>query len=177
VGLRGRLSASRGVAAAALVAALALVACKKPAPETKDAGAPVDHLAPGDSVEGKDKAFALTLPRAATVAARFPESVRVKSTLLPEQLVKFVETRVSGGRVDKTPAKTTFEDVVVPSEPTRHLTIEITPGSGYDAPKSEMLVKDVTPAPPADPNTTDRERWKKAGLDESGRPLDPKRLQ
>ena len=173
MGLRRRLI----LRAAAGLSLLALVACKKPAPQVKDAGPPPDQLIPGDSVEGKDKAFALTLPRAAAVAARFGESVRVKSTLSPDQLVKFVETRVSGGRVDHDGDKTTFANVTVPAEPTRVLTIEITRGSGFDAPKSEMLVKDVTPPPPADPNASDQERWKKAGLDENGRPLDPKRLQ
>jgi hypothetical protein len=39
-----------------------------------------------------------------------------------------------------------------------------------------MIVEDVTPV--VDPNAkTDEDRWKAAGYDKNGRPLDPKLMQ
>lgn len=106
---------------------------------------------------------------------RFPQSVHVTSTLKPEALSNFVRARVKSGRVLVGATTTTFEDVVVPREPKRHITIEIRPGQGDD--RSIMVVRDVTPPPPADPNETDADRMKKAGLTPEGKPLDPKHME
>jgi hypothetical protein len=106
---------------------------------------------------------------------RFPAHVHVQSSLKPEELSNFVRPRVKSGRVLIGATMTTYENVVVPAEPKRHITIEIRPGHG-DV-RSEMIVKDVTPPPPPDPNESQADRLHKAGLSPDGKLLDPKHMQ
>lgn len=156
------------------------VACRKPPTEDHRSDAPpppADHLAPGEIPEGTDRAFSLVLPRASHVFMRFPEAVHVRSPLSTEQLSHFVRARVRSGRALVGATVTTFEDVVVPTEPTRHLTVEIRPGSAHGDARSEMVVKDVTPPPAPAPNESEAELRRKAGLTPDGKLLDPKRMQ
>jgi hypothetical protein len=159
--------------------ALALVGCRKPPPTGQaDAGPPPsDHLAAGEIAEGHDKAFALPLPRASTIAMRFPGTIHVTSSLAPEQLSNFIRPRVKSGKMVVGATMTTFEDVIVPAEPTRHMTIEIRPGAPMSGTKSQMVVKDVTPAPAPDPNESQAERRRKAGLTPDGKLIDPQHMQ
>lgn len=164
------------------VAALTVVgsaACRKPPPDRRDEAPPPppDHLAPGEVPEGGDKAFALPLPRASRVFMKFPETVHVRSSLPPEQLSNFVRARVKSGRVLVGATMTTFEDVVVPAEPKRHLTVEIRPARTFSDARSEMVVKDVTPPPPPDENESEADRRRKAGLTPDGKLLDPNHMQ
>jgi hypothetical protein len=165
--------------AAAWFTAAAGMGCKsKPPPEPPAPAppAPADHLATNEVIEGKDKAFALPLPFYSRVTGRFTTSVTVRSALKPEELANFVRARVKDGNVVAGGASTTFENVIVPAEPTRKLTIEVrrTPLTG-DA-RSEMTIRDVTP-PPLDPNLTEEERWKSVGMTPDGKLLDPKHMQ
>lgn len=155
---------------------LAALGCRKPPPpQTFDAGPPPsDHLAPGELAEGVEKAYALPLPRVAKVASRSQGSVFVVSTAPPEQLSNFVRARVKAGRSLVGTTATTFESVVVPSEPNRTLTIEIRTGDGSSS-RSTMTVRDVTLGPPATIPT--EEAWKRAGMTPDGKLLDPKHLQ
>jgi len=157
------------------------LSCKKPPPPPPDqnqAPPPRDHLAPGELVEGREKAFALPLPHAATISLKTSTSVHIATPYQPEQLANFVRSRVTKGKVTVGASKTTFDDVVITSEPSRHLSIEIIKSTDPLGPvKSVMTVLDVTPPPPPDPNTTEDERWKKAGLKPNGQPLDPKHMQ
>ncbi len=153
--------------------------CRRPPAETQeDAGeAPSDHLAPGELAEGKEKAYALALPRGSTIANRFPGSIHVMSPVAPEPLSNFIRARVKSGKMVVGATMTTFEDVIVPDEPNRHITIEIRPGAPLSGAKSQMVVKDVTPAPPPDPNESQAERRRKAGLTPDGKLIDPQHMQ
>jgi len=165
------------IAAAALAAAVP--GCKsKGAPSDADASAsgPADRLAQGEIPEGRERAFSLPLPLRSKVKIRFKDNVLVESSHTPEELSNFVRARVKSGRVLIGATTTTFEDVVVPSEPTRHLKIEIRQLTTMDGNRSEMVVKDVTP-PPSNPNETDADRWRKVGVTPDGKLLDPKHLQ
>lgn len=163
-------------------AALALTAaCKRrepPPPPQVEAPRPADHLAQGELAEGPDRAFSLRLPAASEVALRFPEAVHVRSSLTVDKLSGFVRARVTGGREAASPNRTTFERVVVPGEPGRTLTVEVRPTKRYDAMRSEMVVRDVTPRPPPDPGATESELRQRAGLTPDGTQLlDPKHMQ
>lgn len=160
------------------VAVLSAAACKKPETVAGDAAPPpADHLAKDEVPEGPDKAFALRLPMASTVAMRFRESVHVNSSLSPEQLSNFVRARVREGTVATGTTMTSFENVIVPTEPQRHITVQIRPARLHSGSRSEMLVKDVTPPPPPDPNASEAELRRKAGLTPDGKLLDPKHMQ
>ena len=172
MGVRHRLTAG------AAIAILAVVACSsKPQTGGQDAGpppGPPDHLARGEIAEGQDKAFALRLPQRSKVSARFPKDVHVISSHTPEELANYVRAHVAEGKVAAGTAVTEFRDVVVPSEPTRRLTIEVRNGAVAHA-RSMMIIRDTTPAP-VEPGLSDQDRYKKAGLAPNGRVLDPKRL-
>ena len=103
MGYRSRLNArllARLLAAAALtLGALACSSCKRKTEERpKTEEAPPDRLAPGEVVEGAERAFGLPLPRASHVAGRFATSAHVTSTVTPEQLSNFVRKRVTEGK-------------------------------------------------------------------------------
>ena len=160
-----------------VVLVLAAGGCKrKPPPEPPPPPAPVDHLAPNEIVEGTDKAFGLPLPRFSTVTGRFDTSVVVRSPLSPQDLVRFVQGRVREGNVTDAGAATRFENVMVPAEPKRRLTIDIRPAAYSGTVRSEMMVRDTTP-PAVEPGLTDEQRWKKQGLGPDGKLLDPTHTQ
>lgn len=175
--LRSRSAPKRLALALGLLALSAMPSCKKPPPPAAqgDAG-PMDHLAPGEAPEGREKAFGLTLPQSSTVRTRWGGTIGVVSALSPEQLSNFVRVRVKEGKVVSGTSSTRFENVVVPAEPKRRLTIDVRPTRLVDGLRSEMTIEDVTP-PPLDPKLTEDQRWKKAGLTPDGRVLDPKNLQ
>jgi hypothetical protein len=154
---------------------------KAPPPpvESGDGGSrrPADHLTADEAPQGTAKAFALPLPRASSVSVRFPTSIHVQSTLAPETLANYVRARVKSGRVLVGATMTRFEDVIVPAEPTRHLTIEIRRGTPLSGTRSEMVVTDVTPPPPPAPNESEADLRRKAGLTPDGKLLDPKHMQ
>lgn len=151
-------------------------ACKRKPPPPPAPPPPVDQLAPNEIVEGTDKAFALPLPRHTRVTGRFDTSVTARSPLKPEDLANFVRARVKEGNVVAGGAATTFEDVVVPAEPQRRLTIEVRKTTLTGDARSEMTVRDTTP-PPVEPGLTDEQRWNKAGFDPNGNVLDPKNTE
>jgi hypothetical protein len=157
---------------------LVAIACKKtPPPSSSEIDAavgPRDHLAPGELAEGPDKALSLPLPRAARVTRSYREEVHVSSSAAPEEVANFVAARVKSGKRIVGATTTTFEDVVVPSSPKTHLTIEIRTGAPGEG-RSTMIVRDVTVGPPA--NIAPEEAWKKAGMTPDGRLLDPKHTQ
>jgi hypothetical protein len=150
--------------------------CKRNDDKTPVENRPPDHLAPTEAVEGKERAFGLPLPRLSRVEARFDKSVHVLSALSAEELVNFVRARVKDGKV--TPGTTTTQlfDVAPVGDPTKRLTIDVRTYRGGDGNKSEMIVRDTTPAP-VEPGLTDEQRYQKAGLTPSGKIVDPKHLQ
>lgn len=187
MGARRRLTplAGRGgfVAALALLAGLALgglAACssckhKEDAPSGQ-AKPPPDHLAPTELAEGGERAFGLPLPRLSRVTARFPTTVDVQSPLAPDELLQFVRARVTGGKATPTATGTELAGVTPTAAPQQRLSIHVRPFSTGDGTRSELVVRDVTPAP-VEPGLTDEQRWKKAGLTPDGKIADPARLE
>lgn len=137
---------------------------------------PVDHLAPGESVEGKEKAFGLPLPRLATVTARFQTTVVVSSALSREELSGFVRARILNGTVTDTDASTRLLEVAPKAEPARRLDIEVRNAPPVGTVRSEMVVRDVTGLP-VEPGLSDAERWRRAGFGPNGGVLDPTKLE
>jgi hypothetical protein len=162
-----------------VAAALAVASgCKSKPPPSDPAppSAPADHLATNEVVEGKEKAFSLPLPFHAQVTAKFKDAITVRSPLKPEELANFVRARVKEGNVIPGGASTTFENVIVPAEPTRRLSIEVRRTRLTGDARSEMTVRDVTP-PPVEPGLSVEDRWKKAGFTPEGKPIDPSQMQ
>jgi len=173
MGPRRRLIATAIVVA---LGAAAATACKRKVEDKKTVDAPPDHLAPGEIVEGKERAFGLPLPRASRVAARFAASVHVTSTVTPEQLANFVRARVKDGTVTQGTTSTRLENVIPRDDQAKRLTIEVRPVRGGNGDRSELFVRDATP-PPFDPTLTVEQRWQKAGITPEGKLLDPQHLE
>ena len=173
MGARRRLTTA--VFALALVSACS--SCKRKqdeAPKTEDA--PPDRLAPGELVEGTENAFGLPLPRVSKVSARFRGSVDITSTATPEQLANFVRARVKEGKVTQGTSSTRLDDVIPRDDKAKRLSIEVRPLRTGNGNRSEMVVRDTTPTP-GDPNLSEEQRWKKAGMTPDGKLLDPKRVE
>jgi hypothetical protein len=174
---RVRLIGSRAVRAVVAMAALAAACKSKPPPsDSAPPPPPPDHLATNEVVEGKEKAFALPLPFHAQVTGRFKDAITVRSALKPEELANFVRSRVKEGNVIAGGASTTFENVIVPAEPARRLSIEVRRTRLTGDARSEMTVRDVTPLP-VEPGLSEEERWRKAGFTPQGKPIDPAQTQ
>jgi hypothetical protein len=156
--------------------ALLLGACKtKPPPEKQAPPKPPDRLAPGELPLGSDKALGLPLPVGSKVMSHFGGTVLVRCVYSADQLSTFVRLHVTGGTVTAGAAQTRFDNVSVPNDPSHKLAIEIRTHV-VDGLPSEMVVRDVTPQP-NDPNLSEEEKWRRAGLTPQGRPLDPKHMQ
>jgi hypothetical protein len=176
-------TSSRGRAACLACAALA-IGCKSrdvPVASTRP-GAPApsatvharDHIVPGELVEGDQTAFGLKLPRGTVLTASFPQQILFQSPAKASDLANYVRARVEMGTVTVGAAATDFTRVQVPTNPGRELVIHVEPlasGTG-----SAITVRDVTP-PPFNPNLTNEERWRQAGLKPGGGgPIDPTHL-
>lgn len=141
-----------------------------------DAGArakPVDHLAPGELVEGSEKAFGLVLPKVMKVERSFDDVVFAIGLAPVEALSKYVEAHVRDGTVKDTADGRVFDKVKVPGE-TKLLKIVISPpplGGG-----TRLQVRDVTPPPPNDNLPDEEARWRAVGLKPNGEPLDRTKL-
>jgi hypothetical protein len=167
-------------AAAAIVGFTGLAACARAEPPTEQGPAPqvvaapapvtpVDHLAPGELVEGTEHAFGLTLPRNLHVDDSFADVIYATGDVGIHPLAKYFRTRLEGGSLREDDTSATFDHVRVPGRPERELHVRIGNAAGG---KVRTEIRDSTP-PPA-PNLPDEAaRWRAVGLTPQGKVLDP----
>jgi hypothetical protein len=132
---------------------------------------PADHLAPGELLEGTDKAFDVTLPRGLKVDGRFGDEVLANGPFGVHPLVAYLQGHVQGGSLTEGATSATFDHVTAPGKPERPLTVRILKaGDGV-----HVEIRDVTPlAMPPLPD--ENARWKQVGLTPTGRIADPTHL-
>lgn len=171
----------------ALTLALALTAaCRHPADDdipppvasaaasASAAAAPVDQLAPGELIEGADRALGLPLPRGTVIELRTPDTVIGYLEAATPSIDGFIKARAVGARFVTTPATLTALSFPSPTEKSR--LIEVTVRRIPHEKASRIEVRDVTPAPKKDlPN--DEARFREVGLDKNGKLLDPLHMQ
>lgn len=165
----------------------ALLACAKKdateqtaiTPRVVDAGpakAPVDHLAPGELVEGTEKVFGLLLPKVMRVDRAFDDVAFVVGPVTPEAVTKYVEAHVAGGTAKRTVEGEIFDKVKArdgtDGKPLRIVVSKEPTGSG-----TRMVVRDVTPASTANVPQDEEARWRAVGLKPNGEPLDRTKLK
>jgi hypothetical protein len=121
-------------------------------------------------------AFTLPLPLHSRITSRFGSTVHVGSGHSLEELASFTRARVKDGKSTSGASETRFDNVVVTTNPSRVLTIEIRRAVGDAEFRSQMAITDVTPAP-VNSAESDADRWRKAGLTPDGKLLDPKHMQ
>lgn len=138
------------------------------------ATAPIDHLAPGELLEGTDKAFGMVLPREMRVVHGFDDLVIASGSPPADKVTNYVRARVRDGKITVGARATVFERVRTPAAPDLELSIRVEPAEGLDGTRIE--VRRLT-QPKAPALQSDEERWRAAGLRPDGRPLDPKTMQ
>jgi hypothetical protein len=134
----------------------------------------VEHLAPGELVEGPLRAFELRLPAKMTIQEAFGAVVYATGPVDPMRLSNYLRTRVQGGAVHVGAAATVFDSVTVAENAQRILHIRVDSlAQGHAA---RLEVRDVTP-PPVEPAADEAERLRRVGLAPDGRLLDPTHLK
>jgi hypothetical protein len=176
----------RPLAAAACALLTLSAACRKPAPASdppddvpraapsaaaEGSAAPADHLAPGELLEGSQRAFGVVLPSALGVKASFVDVVYASGSVPVHALVQYFRGRLEEGTVREGPAAATFEHVKVRGRPGLELLVRIA-----TAPEGASVeIRDATP--PRAPSLPDEtSRWRQVGLTPQGRLVDPTHL-
>ena len=134
---------------------------------------PVDHVAPGELLEGTDSSFGLTLPRGTQLERQFDNVAFATSTSSVTQLVEYFRTRVREGAFTTGEFSATFEHVKVPGHPGLDLRIAISELRGI---RTSIELRDTTPK--VIPEYPDEEsRFRAVGLRRDGKVLDPAHLE
>ncbi len=138
---------------------------------------PVDHLAPGELLEGPEKAFGVALPKEMAVERRFVDVVYAAGSPPPSAVAKYFSSRVEGGKVTTGDRGTTFDGVHAPGNANVTLRVEV--ATSTDGPfagrGSHVTLRDITAPKPAD-LPDESARWNAAGLTPDGKVADPKHL-
>jgi hypothetical protein len=197
--IAGHRRAGRVGGAIAVLCVAVFPACKRsePVAETTAAApstaplpapsavAPVDHLAPGELVEGTQRALGVLLPQVVRVRESFVDAVYASGPTTVEALVPYLRAHLRGGDLHVSPSLATFDHVhaAPPPEPpggqgpgrqdpsNRELRVRVA-----TAPDGARVdIRDTTPPVlPALPD--DAARWKAAGLTPQGKVADPTHL-
>ncbi len=136
-----------------------------PAPEA------VDHLAPGELIEGGQQAFGIPLPRDLRIDESFAEVVYASGRVPVHALVQYFRPRLQDGGLREGTSSASFDHVKLRGKPGLELSIHITTIPGG----TRVEIRDTTP--PQAPNLPDEtSRWKQVGLTPDGRLADPTHL-
>jgi hypothetical protein len=133
---------------------------------------PVDHLAPGELVEGDERAFGVVLPRDVRVERAIGDWVLAQGQVAIHPLTKYLRARLEGGSLDENDTFATFDHVHIPGRPGREFRVHI--GQAPQGTRIEM--HDITP-PPAPDLPDEAARWKQVGLTPKGKILDPSHFE
>jgi len=91
----------------------------------------------------------------------------------PDALANYVRDRVVVSHVEIGAARTIFPNARIKGgAPERVYELDVVPEPG----QTRLVIRDTTP-PKVQPDLTDEERWRQAGLTPQGRPLDPKKFE
>ncbi len=182
-----RTAVAAGAALAVGVACTLAVGCRKAPPEGSSSttgpggppataqvatATPLDHLAPGELVEGTEEAFGLPLPRGVHVESSDKGDVRAVGLVTLHAFAKYLRTHVQESDLDEGDQYADLHKVKIRGKPGSLYEMHLTP-AGFRG--TMLLVQDVTPPPMPDlPN--EAERWKAVGLTPNGKVLDPTHL-
>lgn len=139
---------------------------------------PVDHLAPGELVEGPEKMFGIAMPRELAIERQFVDVGYASGEPPQAAVATYFSTRVQGGKVTTGDRGAIFDSVHTAADANRVLHIEVaTANDGpYAGRGSHVTIRDITPVNL--PDLPDEEaRWKAAGLKKDGTLLDPQHLK
>jgi hypothetical protein len=136
---------------------------------------PLDRLAPGELGPGDGELFGLPVPRGMVVEGKFRDSALASGKVNAQSVASYVRDYVLVDSVEITADRTIFASARIKNGPPgRTFHIEVV----GDGPYTRLLLRDVTPAAPADvQGLSSEELWKRAGFTRDGQPLNPKALE
>ena len=139
--------------------------------EPQASASPVDHLAPGELVEGREQAFGLMLPRDVRVKESFVDLVRAEAPVTVHSLVTYFAGHLEGGSLREGAQAATFERVKARGTAGPELLVRIGTGLGG----ARIEIQKVT-TPPVEPLPDEAARWRRVGLTPNGKLVDPTHL-
>lgn len=128
---------------------------------------PVDALLPSELAEGDEKAFGLRLPRTTLVEKRFDDAVYGYGAYSSEEASKYFMRRLDEVKFVPSTARTILRGKARNAglnQPMLQLEIFTSAGNAH------FVIRDVT-APPMEPNLSDEERWRRAGIGKDGQSI------
>jgi hypothetical protein len=138
---------------------------------TASVAPPVDHLAPGELVEGTEVALGVKLPRDLRLVEAFPDVAYARGLAPVHSLVLYFRARLRDGSLHEGEEAATFEHVHAPARLDRELTVHI----GTTIGGVRVDIRDTTP--PVLPNLPDdTARYRQVGLRPDGKWMDPTHL-
>jgi hypothetical protein len=133
---------------------------------------PVDHLEPGELVEGTQSALGVTLPRVLDVRESYVDLVSAFGPVSVHALVRYLTAHLDGGSLREGAEAATFEHVSARGKPEQELLVRVTSEFGG----SRLEIHKVTH--PAGSSLLDEaSRWRQVGLTPQGKVLDPSHLE
>ena len=127
-------------------------------------------MLPGELAKSNLLVFGFPIPPGMHIRRRFPDSVHMTGTLSALELAKYVESHVvAGGPPEVRGQERIYKNCRIRGgDPSRTYKVEIDELRG----ESQLVVTDVTP-PPVAPGLSEEERWRRAGYNPDGTPVDP----
>lgn len=129
---------------------------------------PPDRTLPDELAQGESRVAGLWLPSGFRVDRVFEAQTHVRGPASPEQTANYLRRRLEAGRVDVGPNRTIFSAARPRGQGGPELRVEVNAIGG----STEIVIIELRPAP-VDPNLTEEERWRRAGMKPSGGLLDP----
>ena len=134
---------------------------------------PVDRLAPDELAAGSAEIWGFVVPREMQIEHRWGDVTHLVGPVQPDALANYVRDRVVVSHVEIGAARTIFPNARIKGgAPERVYELDVVPEPG----QTRLVIRDTTP-PKVQPDLTDEERWRQAGLTPQGRPLDPKKFE
>jgi hypothetical protein len=132
------------------------------------ASTPLDHLAPGELVEGTERAFGIALPRDMHVTQSFVYLVSATGPVSVEALSRYLSARLVGGTLREGKEAATFEHVAARGKPEPELLVKITSTFGGARLDIEKVTHQQVRLLP-----DEESRWRQVGLTPQGKVIDP----
>jgi hypothetical protein len=139
----------------------------------RDAGRPLDRLAPGELGASGRMVFGFDVPLGMKVESQASREVHLSGTADLEALARYVRDRVEVSHVEVTGSRFVFNDArIKEGDPERKYLFELVRRHR----RTLLVIRDKTPLP-AVRGISEEERWRRAGLTPDGQQMDPLKLE
>lgn len=135
---------------------------------------PLDKLAKGELAASNTRVFGFAMPKRMKLTHQSPKAAHMLGQVTPEDLSNYVRQRVNVPHVEVGAARTVFPTATIKGgNLEKRYRLEVVLKSGG---KTELVIRDIT-KPPKVEGLTEEERWKRAGRNPDGTPIDLRKLE